>query len=51
MTRLMKGDNSPSCKKSDLLNCPIPISPLAEQQRIVAKLDELLPHLNPGKEP
>ena len=34
MTRLMKGDNSPSCKKSDLLNCPIPLPPLAEQKQI-----------------
>lgn len=29
----------------------IPLPPLAEQQRIVAKLDELLPHLNSRKEP
>jgi type I restriction enzyme S subunit len=28
----------------------IPLPPLAEQKRIVAKLDKLLPHLNPGKE-
>lgn len=34
-----------------LSNSLIPLPPLAEQQRIVAKLDELLPHLNPGKEP
>ena len=37
----MKGLNSPAIKKSDLLNWFIPLPPLAEQKRIVAKLDQL----------
>lgn len=39
----MKGLNSPAIKKSDLLNWFIPLPPLAEQKRIVARLDQLMP--------
>ena len=39
----MKGLNSPAIKKSDLLNWFIPLPPLAEQKRIVAKIDQLMP--------
>jgi len=38
-------------KASRLKAILIPLPPLAEQKCIVAKLDELLPYLNPGKEP
>ena len=41
----------PGISRDIVLNLLFPLPPLAEQQRIVAKLDELLPHLNPGKEP
>ena len=39
---LMSGFNSPSISQTDFINTPIPIAPLAEQQRIVAKVDELM---------
>ena len=39
----MKGLNSPAIKKSDLLNWFIPLPPLAEQKRIVAKIDQIMP--------
>lgn len=38
----MSGFNSPSISQTDFINTPIPIAPLAEQQRIVAKVDELM---------
>ena len=43
--------NQKELKAAIIASICIPLPPLAEQKRIVAKLDELLPHLNPGKEP
>ena len=37
----MKGLNSPSIKKGDLIGWPIPLPPLVEQKRIVTKLSKL----------
>lgn len=39
--KYMKGDNSPSVKKGDIQNYPIPLPPLAEQKRIANKVSEL----------
>jgi type I restriction enzyme S subunit len=36
------GKKQTNLKKSQILSCPFPLPPLAEQQRIVAKVDELL---------
>ena len=40
LNHFMKGDNSPSINKSNLDDFLFPIPPLAEQQRIVAKIEE-----------
>ncbi|APP03050.1 restriction endonuclease subunit S [Lactobacillus delbrueckii] len=39
--KYMKGDNSPSVKKGDIQNYPIPLPPLAVQKRIADKVSEL----------
>ena len=41
LNQFMKGDNSPSINKGDIDNWLFPLPPLAEQQRIVAKIEEL----------
>lgn len=38
---MMKGDNSPSINKGDIDNWLFPIPPLAEQKRIVSKIEEI----------
>ena len=41
LNTFMKGDNSPSIRASDIQEYLIPLPPLAEQKRIVAKIEEL----------
>ena len=41
LNAFMKGDNSPSIRKKDILNFKFPLPPLAEQNAIVSKADEL----------
>ena len=46
LNQLMKGDNSPSINKGDIENWIIPLPSLAEQHRIVAKVEELFAALD-----
>jgi len=42
VTRLGQGTKMPRLRKNDALNAPFPLAPLAEQDRIVAKVDEMM---------
>lgn len=46
----MKGDNSPSIRKDDIENFYYPLPPLAEQQRIVERIESLFSKLDEAKE-
>ncbi|MEQ2513645.1 restriction endonuclease subunit S [Barnesiella intestinihominis] len=46
LNQFMKGDNSPSINKGDIDNWLFPLPPFAEQQRIVAKIEELFSTLD-----
>ena len=46
----MKGDNSPSINKTHIEKYLFPIPPYTEQQRIVAKIEELFATLDKIKE-
>lgn len=45
VNEFMKGDNSPSINKSDIDNWVYPLPPLAEQERIVSKIEEIFTQL------
>ena len=46
LNQFMKGDNSPSISSQNLVDFTIPLPPLAEQSRIVAKIEELFTELD-----
>ena len=48
-TTLNKGTTIPSLVKSDIVEIPIPLPPLAEQKRIVALLDEMFAGIDAAK--
>ena len=50
LNAFMKGDNSPSIRKDDLENYPFPLPPLAEQQRIVDRIERLFTKLDEARE-
>lgn len=50
LNAFMKGDNSPSIRKDDIEQFPYPIPPLAEQQRIVDRIESLFAKLDEAKE-
>ena len=46
LNQYMKGDNSPSITRGHIDNWVFPLPPLLEQQRIVAKIEELFSRLD-----
>ena len=50
LNSFMKGDNSPSIRKDDLENFSYPVPPLAEQQRIVDRIESIFAKLDEAKE-
>ena len=46
LNQFMKGDNSPSINGDDIKNWLYPLPPLAEQQQIVTKIEELFAQLD-----
>ena len=46
LNQFMKGDNSPSINGDDIKNWLYPLPPLAEQQQIVTKIEELFTQLD-----
>lgn len=42
VTRLGQGTKMPRLRREDAINAPFPLAPIAEQDRIVAKVDELM---------
>ncbi|MCD8300299.1 MAG: restriction endonuclease subunit S [Clostridiales bacterium] len=50
LNRFMKGDNSPSIKVNNIRNYKYPLPPLAEQQRIVDRIESLFAKLDEAKE-
>ena len=50
LNQYMKGDNSPSIRRDDVENYVYPIPPLAEQQRIVDRIESLFAKLDEAKQ-
>ena len=48
LSELQRGTSYPAVRDSDVRAQPIPLSPLPEQQRIVAKIEELFTQLDAG---
>lgn len=49
LNAFMKGDNSPSIRKDDIEGFSYPLPPLAEQQRIVDRIERLFDQLDQAK--
>ena len=50
LNKIQRGTSYPAVRNSDVLSQSIPLPPLAEQKRIVAKLDELMANIERSKE-
>ncbi|WP_337544038.1 restriction endonuclease subunit S [Acidaminococcus timonensis] len=50
LNKYMKGDNSPSIRKSDIESFLFPLPPLPEQQRIVSRIESLFAKLDAARD-
>ena len=46
LNQYMKGDNSPSISSKNIIEYPVPLPPLAEQKRIVDRIEEIFASLD-----